>query len=75
MLGPVYPTQGKADRALGTDALETVTARLRIPVDAVGGITPANASEVETAGAAGVAAIGAFFFGDIESTVASLRGG
>ena len=74
VLGPVYPTQGEADRALGSDGLETVTARLGIPVDAVGGITPDNAGKAEAAGAAGVAAIGAFLVGDLESTIASLRG-
>ena len=62
MFGTVFPSASKpADhRAAGLDALARVCARVRIPVIAVGGITVSAAADVRRAGAAGVAAIGAF---------------
>ena len=62
MFGTVFPSASKpADHAVaGLDALERVCARVRIPVIAVGGITVSVAADVRRAGAAGVAAIGAF---------------
>jgi thiamine-phosphate pyrophosphorylase len=59
LLGPVFATMGK-DRPLGLPALQAAARALRVPVLAIGGITPANAAAVWAAGAAGVAAIGAF---------------
>jgi thiamine-phosphate pyrophosphorylase len=57
----VYETPSK--RAYGPpqglDALAKVTGRVRIPVIAIGGITPARVREVGAAGARGVAAIAA----------------
>jgi thiamine-phosphate pyrophosphorylase len=59
-VGTVFPTASKPEgRVAGLDLVFTVAARMRIPVIAVGGITPANASTVLSAGAAGVAVIGA----------------
>lgn len=62
MFGTVFPSASKpADhRVAGVDALARVCARVRMPVIAVGGITASGAADVRRAGAAGVAAIGAF---------------
>lgn len=61
IFGPVYDTPSK--RAYGAPqglaALERVASAVRVPVLAVGGITPARVPEVMRAGAGGVAAIGA----------------
>lgn len=62
VFGPIYDTASK--RAYGApqglEALRRVTASVRRPVIAVGGIDPRRAPEVMAAGASGVAAIGAF---------------
>ena len=59
VFGPVFDTPSK--RAYGPpqglDRLATVARRLKIPVIAVGGITPERAGEVLEAGARGVAVI------------------
>jgi thiamine-phosphate pyrophosphorylase len=61
VFGPVYETASK--RAYGPpqglDALARVSGTVRVPVFAVGGITPARTREVLARGARGVAAIGA----------------
>ena len=61
VFGPIYDTPSK--RAYGApqglDALAKVTGRLRVPVVAIGGITPARVSAVRASGAFGVAAIAA----------------
>ena len=61
VFGPVYDTASK--RAWGPPQgparLERVAAALRIPVIAIGGITPERVREVRGAGARGVAAISA----------------
>ena len=61
VFGPVYDTPSK--RAYGApqglDALAKVTGRVRLPVIAIGGITPTRVREVRAAGAHGVAAIAA----------------
>ena len=57
--GPVYDTPSK--RAYGPPQglarLSEVVGRLRVPVAAIGGITPERVKEVRAAGARGVAAI------------------
>jgi thiamine-phosphate pyrophosphorylase len=72
LLGPVFATLGK-DRPLGLDALAAAVRAVRMPVLAIGGITPANAGAVWAAGVAGVAAIGAFLTPDLAAAVQRLR--
>ncbi len=60
--GPVYPTATKAnpDDVQGVDALRAaVAAAGKVPVVAIGGITPAVALDVYATGAAALCAIGA----------------
>jgi thiamine-phosphate pyrophosphorylase len=62
IFGTVFSSASKpADhRTAGPDGLARVCARVRLPVIAIGGITVSVAADVRRAGAAGVAAIGAF---------------
>jgi thiamine-phosphate pyrophosphorylase len=64
--GPVYDTASK--RAFGAPQglvrLRTVTSRVRVPVVAIGGITPERVGEVLDAGARGVAVISAILAAD-----------
>lgn len=64
--GPVYDTPSK--RAYGApqglDRLAVVARGLRIPVIAIGGITPDRVKEVRAAGARGVAAISSILAAD-----------
>jgi thiamine-phosphate pyrophosphorylase len=57
--GPVYDTPSKRPYGApqGLDRLATVARGLRIPVVAIGGITPERVKECRAAGARGVAAI------------------
>ncbi|MDO8547116.1 MAG: thiamine phosphate synthase [Nitrospirales bacterium] len=59
--GPVFPTATKEnpDPVVGVDGLREVRARVRIPVVAIGGITPKNAGDVRAAGADGIAVVSA----------------
>jgi thiamine-phosphate pyrophosphorylase len=59
--GPVYDTPSKRrwGAPQGLERLRKVTAAVRIPVIAIGGITPERVAAVRDAGAAGVAAIAA----------------
>jgi thiamine-phosphate pyrophosphorylase len=61
VFGPVYDTPSKRrwGPPQGLDRLGKVTAAVRVPVIAIGGITPERVAAVRAAGAAGVAAIGA----------------
>ncbi len=61
VFGPVYDTASKRRYGppQGLDALARVTSSVRGPVIAVGGVTPARVHECLSAGAAGVAVIGA----------------
>ncbi|MEW6247838.1 MAG: thiamine phosphate synthase [Nitrospirota bacterium] len=61
VLGPIYDTPSKRGYGppIGIGTLEDACRRCRIPVFAIGGITPPRASEVRRAGAFGVAVISA----------------
>ena len=70
--GPIFPTPSKAQygAALGLDALKQVTSVLKIPVFAIGGITPERAAECRKRGAYGVAVISAILAAqDFPSTI------
>jgi thiamine-phosphate pyrophosphorylase len=61
LFGPVYDTPSKREYGppQGLSALERVASTVRVPVFAVGGVTPACVAEVVRAGASGVAVIAA----------------
>jgi thiamine-phosphate pyrophosphorylase len=58
-VGPVFPTQSKADAhpVVGLDELRTICSRIRKPVVAIGGITLERATDVFDCGVASVAVI------------------
>jgi len=61
LYGTVFATASKPGHApAGTSALAAVAAAVRVPVLAVGGVTPDNLEEVAAASASGFAAIGMF---------------
>ncbi len=64
--GPVYDTPSKRPYGApqGLERLATVARGLRIPVVAIGGITPERVKEVRQAGAHGVAAISSILAAD-----------
>ena len=66
VFGPVYDTASKRRYGppQGLAKLEVVTGAVRIPVIAIGGITPERVGEVRAAGAHGVAAISAILAAD-----------
>lgn len=74
LLGPIFPTPGKEERALGLGPLAEAARSLSIPVHAVGGIDAGNARLVVEAGARGLAAIRAFLRGPAAEAVRALRG-
>jgi thiamine-phosphate pyrophosphorylase len=71
--GPVYDTPSKRRYGApqGLERLATVARGLRIPVVAIGGITPERVKEVRSAGARGVAVISAILAA--ESPAAATR--
>lgn len=62
LFGTVFPSSGKpaGHPVAGIDGLRAACARSPLPVIAIGGMTDARAAEIESAGAAGLAAIGMF---------------
>lgn len=61
VFGTVFPSQSKPGSvSVGLGALERTVRATALPVLAVGGLTPGRTPEVLAAGAAGIAAIGAF---------------
>jgi thiamine-phosphate pyrophosphorylase len=71
----VFPTSSKTDlgEPLGLDGLKRIAGATRLPVVAIGGITPRNAGDAIRAGAAGVAVISCVVSAtDIEAACADL---
>ena len=61
LLGPVFPTPGKEERAVGLSVLAAaVAAAGAVPVHAIGGITPERLPALRRVGARGAAAIRPF---------------
>jgi thiamine-phosphate pyrophosphorylase len=59
-VGPVFPTATKpAARSVGTDLVQQVAARVKVPFFAIGGITLDNIGQVLEAGATRVAVVSA----------------
>jgi thiamine-phosphate diphosphorylase len=58
VFGPVFDTPGK--KAVGLEALRKIVRSVKIPVLAIGGITPESIPEIMQTGAAGFAAIRMF---------------
>ncbi len=64
-VGAPFPTSTKADAEFtGIDGLARVCAATDLPVVAIGGITAANAGELASTGACGVAVVSAIFAAD-----------
>ena len=59
VLGPIYETPSKLPygRPIGVQPIEEAVRRSRLPVFAIGGITPERVGDVRRAGASGVAVI------------------
>ncbi len=75
-VGPVFGTRSKANPTpdTGLDGLAAVCAAVRIPVIAIGGITPARVVDVLAAGAWGVAILSAIVCADdVTAATAAFR--
>ena len=73
VFGPVFEKQGSPDSQIaGLEPLRSAC-RHKIPVLALGGLTPENAKSAVAAGARGVAGIRLFQEGDVKATIEKLR--
>jgi thiamine-phosphate diphosphorylase len=75
LLGPVFATPGKEERALGLRTLAAVAAAVAVPVHAIGGVTPERAASLRAAGARGGAAIRPFLRGPLDAIMRAFREG
>jgi thiamine-phosphate pyrophosphorylase len=73
LLGPVFATPGKESRMVGLPALTAAAAAVRVPVHAIGGVTPERVRALRAAGARGAAAIRPFHHGDAATAVHAFR--
>jgi len=74
LAGTAFASVSKPGRApLGVAGLRAIVQASRVPVVAIGGVTPANARELLGTGAAGVAGIGLFLAGITPEHVDRLR--
>jgi len=73
VFGPVYDTPSKRDYGppQGVERLAKVAATVRVPVVAIGGLTPERVKEVRAAGAAGVAVVSAILAADSPAAATS----
>jgi len=74
-VGPLFPSDTKSGHApvVGPARLSAWRRRSRLPVVAIGGITPANVRSALEAGADAVAVAAAVSLGDLEANVAAFR--
>ncbi len=72
LVGPLFPSPGKQERALGTLAFAGAARAAGVPVHAIGGIDASSARQAVRAGATGVAAIRPFL-ADAAAGVHALR--
>ncbi|MEK6606892.1 MAG: thiamine phosphate synthase [Myxococcota bacterium] len=73
--GPIFPTASKErpDPVVGVDALAEVCRVVRVPVVAIGGVTPANVALVVAAGAAAAVSIaGVLRAADVEAAARAM---
>jgi thiamine-phosphate diphosphorylase len=69
--GPVFPTITKdAGRPKGIGELKKINSSVKIPVVAIGGISPENCPSIFECGASAVAAASSVLSGDIRHNVA-----
>jgi thiamine-phosphate diphosphorylase len=73
LLGPVFGTPGKEERALGLDILAEAAAAVTVPVFAIGGVTPVGVPGLRAAGARGGAAIRPFRDGPADAIMRAFR--
>src|SRR6185436_3480358 len=73
LLGPVFATPGKEERALGLEVLAAAAAAVTVPVLAIGGVTPGRVPALRAAGARGGAAIRPFLEGPPDAIMRAFR--
>jgi thiamine-phosphate pyrophosphorylase len=73
LLGPIFATPGKEERALGLDVLAAAAAAVAVPLHAIGGVTPARVPSLRAAGARGGAAIRPFLEGPADAIIRAFR--
>src|SRR5205085_9853442 len=73
LLGPIFATPGKEERALGLDTLAEACAVAGVPVHAIGGVEPARVDALRRAGAQGGAAIRPFLEGPPDEIIRAFR--
>lgn len=74
--GHIYPTKTKykPEKPKGTEQLKLIVSKIRVPVIAIGGISPANIEDVMATGVHGAAVVGSVLkSGKPISTLKSLR--
>lgn len=73
--GAVFATATKGDaKKMSLDALREITAKSKLPVYAIGGISKDNINELRNTGIYGVAVVSGIFKGDIKGNAETLKG-
>jgi thiamine-phosphate diphosphorylase len=73
VLGPVFATPGKEDRALGLPAFAAAARAVTVPVYAIGGVDVGRAAALVAAGASGIALLRPFLSAPPAPTIAAFR--